>query len=31
MLACSFYTQRISTSIACHSTSPVYAIEFSAY
>jgi len=31
MLACSFYMQHISASIACHSTLPVYVIEFSAY
>jgi hypothetical protein len=31
LLACSFYTHRISASIACHSTPPVYVIEFSAY
>jgi len=30
-LPCSFYTHRISASIACYPTALVYVIEFSAY
>ena len=31
LLACSFYTHRISASITCYATPLIYVIEFSAY